>query len=381
MKKICFITTVPTTIESFVLKTAIYIHRHTDWEIHFICSEDEAFRYNLPEYLHYHSVHMERGISVTGVKAMFRMFRIFKQEHFDLVQYSTPNASLYASVAAKLAGIPVRLYCQWGMAYVGFSGLKRGIFKTIEKIVCWLSTWIEPDSNSNLKFAHEEKLYPMSKGSVIWHGSACGVDLRKFDYTHRNEYRENIRKQYGIPENAFVFGFVGRITRDKGVNELFETVKRLLDKNEKIYLMMVGRDESDETVNQGLYEWSKNNNNVIYTGYSDIVEQMLSAMDCYVLPSYREGFGMGVVEAEAMGVPVIVTDIPGPIDGMQKDVTGIVVPPKDVDALCTAMENLLNSPEQCKKYGENGVLFAAQNFEQKELFKRILEDRKQLLQL
>ena len=185
MKKICFISTIPSTLRTFVLKTAIYLHENTDWDISFICSEDEEFASELPEFIHYFPVPMERGISISGIKSMMQMKKIFVKEKFDLIQYSTPNASLYAALAGKLAGIPVRLYCQWGMVYVGFEGIKRQVFKAIEKIVCKLSTWIEPDSVSNLNFAHEENLYPQTKGSVIWNGSACGINLEKFDISQK----------------------------------------------------------------------------------------------------------------------------------------------------------------------------------------------------
>ena len=182
MKKVCFVTTVPATIDSFILETAKYIHNETDWDISFICDEDVDFSNRLPEYIHYFPVQMKRGISLSGASALCKMVSIFKKEKFDMVQYSTPNASLYAAVAAKIAKIPVRLYCQWGLVYVGFSGIKRKIFKIIEKIVCGLSTWIEPDSFGNLDFAHKEGLYPQNKGSVVWNGCSnifCNRNLAK----------------------------------------------------------------------------------------------------------------------------------------------------------------------------------------------------------
>lgn len=376
MKKICFITTISLTLKAFVLKTAEYLHENTDWDISFICSTDDEFEQMLPEYIHYYPVPMERGISVAGVKAMLEMMKIFKREKFDLIQYSTPNASLYASLAGFLAGIPVRLYCQWGMAFVGFTGLKRKIFKAEEKLVCSLSTWIEPDSYSNLNFAHEQGLYPQSKGSVIWNGSACGVDLEKFDITKKNQYRTTIREKYRIPSDAFVFGFVGRVTRDKGVNELLEAFKEL---NDSCYLIMVGPSEVDETIKQDLYEWSVKSDRVIYTGYTNIVAQYLSAMDCYVLPSYREGFGMGVVEAEAMGLPVIVSDIPGPVDAMEDQRTGIVVPAKDEQALYSAMCWITEHSAIAQQYAKVGVAYVQEKFEQSKLQKYILEDRIRLL--
>lgn len=376
MKKICFVTTISATLSSFVVETAKCIHNNTDWDITFICNYDEKFEKSLPEYIHYISVPMERGISIAGVKAMLEMKKIFQREKFDLIQYSTPNASLYASMAGKLAHVPVRLYCQWGLVFVGFQGLKRKIFQMEEKYVCHLSTHIEPDSNSNLRFAHEIGLYPKSKGSVIWNGSACGVNLTKFDISNKEKYRKDIREQLDIPEDAFVYGFVGRITRDKGINELLEAYKKL---NDDSYLIMVGRSEVDETINQELYTWASKNEKIKFTGYTTVVEQYLSAMDCYILPSYREGFGMGVVEAEAMGVPVIVTDIPGPIDAMIDNETGIVVQKADVESLYNAMISIREDKVRYFAMAEKAHDFAVNNFEQKQLFSYILEDRKKLL--
>lgn len=376
LKKICFISTIPITLNAFVLKAAEYIHENTDWDISFICDYDEKFEKSLPEYIHYIPVPMKRGISIAGVKAMLEMKKIFKREKFDLIQYSTPNASLYASMAGRLAHVPVRLYCQWGMAFVGFQGLKRKIFQMEEKYVCHLSTHIEPDSNSNLRFAHEIGLYPKSKGSVIWNGSACGVNLTKFDISNKEEYRKDIREQLEIPEDAFVYGFVGRITRDKGVNELLEAYKAI---NYDSYLIMVGPSEVDETINQELYTWASKNEKIKFTGYTTVVEQYLSAMDCYILPSYREGFGMGVVEAEAMGVPVIVTDIPGPTDAMIDNETGIVVQKADVESLYNAMISVREDKVRYFAMAEKAHDFVVNNFEQKQLFNYILEDRKKLL--
>lgn len=379
MKKICFISTIPSTLRTFVLKTAIYLHENTDWDISFICSEDEEFASELPEFIHYFPVPMERGISISGIKSMMQMKKIFVKEKFDLIQYSTPNASLYAALAGKLAGIPVRLYCQWGMVYVGFEGIKRQVFKAIEKIVCKLSTWIEPDSVSNLNFAHEENLYPQTKGSVIWNGSACGINLEKFDISQKIKYRKDIREKYNFPEDSFVYGFVGRITKDKGINELLAAFKQIYESNSNVYLMMVGTTEKDDTVDESLFLWSKKCEHVIYTGFTDIVEQYVSAMDTYILPSYREGFGMGVVEAEAMGVPVIVTSIPGPVDAMKENETGIVVKKGSIKELLRAMKKLYEDKHIRKEYSSNAYDFAINNFEQKKLFGKILLDRKRLL--
>ena len=376
MIRICYCTTTPKAIESFILEQAVSLHDKEGWDVSLICSEDEDFAKRLPGFIHYFPVKMRRGVNADGLRAILQMVKIFRRERFDLVQYSTPNASLYASIAAWLARVPVRLYCQWGMAYVGFSGVKRRIFKAMEKLICSLSTWVEPDSKSNLHFAHQEGLYPAEKGSVIWNGSACGIDLNKFDISKKKAYRDRTRESYSIPDDAFVFGFVGRITRDKGINELLAAYRRLHEAHKNTYLMLVGDQAADGGLNNELLDWSAGASGVIYTGYSYAVERLLPAMDCYVLPSYREGFGMGTIEAEAMGVPVIVTNIPGPKDAMLPGKTGLIIEKGDVEALCEAMERML---KEAGRYADNGVPFVRENFEQQRLFAYILQDRERFL--
>lgn len=379
--KICYVTTVPITLSAFVLPVVRHIHEQTDWEICMICDQDPEFAKQLPEGVRYIPVPMKRGISLGGIGAMLKLWKTFRQEKFDLVQYSTPNASLYASLAAWLAGVPVRLYCQWGIAYVGFQGLKRKIFKAVEKLVCSCSTQIEPDSFGNLNFSQAEGLYTKKKSRVIWNGSASGVDLTKFDISGKERWRQEIRSRYGMEEDAFVYGFVGRITRDKGINELFAAYQKLLAEKENTYLMMVGRPENEQLLDQELYRWAQENDRVIFCGQTNQVEKYMSAMDVYILPSYREGFGSAVVEAEAMGVPVIVSNIPGPTDAMRSEKTGIVVEKADVDSLHQAMVRILEDDALCASLGKEAACFAREGFEQQELARRILADRKELMKI
>ncbi len=379
MKKLCFVTTVSATIRAFVLPVICYFKEHTDWEITVICHEDPSLQEQLPDGVRYIPISMERGVNIGGIKAMLKMIKVFRREKFDLVQYSTPNASFYASIAAWFARIPVRLYCQWGMAYVGFTGIKRRFFKTLEKMICRLSTWIEPDSFGNLKFSHEEGLYPEEKGAVIWSGSASGVNLQKFDITHKNAWRNTIRQKYGISENDFVYGFIGRITGDKGINELLAAAQRLLQERKNSWLMLVGDLEKANSVDKGLLNWARNEKRVIFCGYTEVVEQYMSAMDVYVLPSHREGFGSAVVEAEAMGVPVIVTNIPGPTDAMIRNETGIVVEKEDPDSLYEGMRRMQEDETMRLQFAQKAHSFAIEKFEQTKLEEYILEDRKRLM--
>lgn len=379
MKKICFVTTISLTLKSFVVQTAEYLKNNTDWEITMICDDDDEFAQLLPDGIRYIPVSMKRGMSFDGVSVIRKLVKIFKQEKFDLVQYSTPNASLYVSIAAKIAKVPVRLYCQWGLVYVGFDGLKRKIFKQIEKLVCKNSTEVEPDSFGNLRFSHEEGLYPKDKGRVIWNGSASGVNLDKFDILKKTQWNIDIRSKYNIPLDGFVYGFVGRITGDKGINELFSAFKYVYEKNNNTYLLLVGNTEKTDSVNNDLYNWALDCPNVIFVGFTNVVEQYLSSMNVYVLPSYREGFGSSVVEAEAMGVPVIVTDIPGPRDAMVADETGLSIPVKTIEPLINEMNRLYNDRNLCEQLGRNGAEYAKTKFNQLELCSYIKKDREKLL--
>ena len=381
MKKICYVSTTLRTLFAFVVKTAEYLNSTGEFEISFISSPDKELEKNIPDYIHFYPVKMHRGIAFDGLLVISKIKKILKKEQFDLVQYSTPNASLYTSIAAKLAKIPVRLYCQWGIVYVGFAGFKRYIFKFIEKTICRFSTWIEPDSKGNLDFSHQEGLYPENMGSVIWNGSACGISLDKFDISKKEMYRTEIRTKFNISKNDFVFGFVGRVTRDKGINELIEAYKHIYENNKNTFLMIVGRSEMTKDVNVELYQWAVDCPNVIFTGRVPNPEAYLSGMDCYILPSYREGFGMTVIEAEAMGVPVIVTNIPGPIDGMIKNKTGLIVEKKESEGLKEAMNYMISNPNVVSEFGKAAHEYAVTNFEQKQLFDRILEDRRSLLNI
>lgn len=381
MKKLCFVTTVSLTVRAFLLPTLNYLAENTDWELTVICDDDPQLPQVLPHGVRYIPVSMKRGISPAGIGAMLKMRKIFRRERFDLVQYSTPNASLYAALAAKMAGIPARLYCQWGIAYVGFHGLKRKIFKAVEKLVCRCSTQVEPDSFGNLNFSREEGLYAGEKSRVIWNGSASGVDLTKFDISKKAVWRQEIRGRYGIGADAFVYGFVGRINRDKGIDELFAAYERICAGKENTYLMLVGREENTELLDRRLYEWARGSDRVIFCGQTNRVEQYMSAMDVYLLPSYREGFGSAVIEAEAMGVPVIVSNIPGPTDAMLPEVTGIVVKKADVDTLHQAMVRMKDDEAVYRAMAQAASRFASERFEQRQLLRRIMEDRKKLMNM
>ena len=380
MKKICIVTTVSSSIDNWI-RPFLPLYHAEGFEVSIVTNMTAeyktAFEKDFP-YVHAFSVNMPRGADPVGtLRSIPALYRIFRNGKFDLLQYSTPNASFYSAIAGFFARVPVRLYCQWGMVFVSCEGLKRTVFRTIEKITCRLSTNVQPDSFGNLRFCREQGFYDEKKSEVIWNGSAKGVDLEKFDISKKAQWRSEIRSQYGIAADETVLCFVGRLGRDKGCNELFEAFKKITDTREDVKLLFVGPIEKEETIDDIGYFRAEDK--IVKTGRVPDVERYLAASDVFILPSYREGFGMSVVEAEAMGVPVVVTDIPGPTDAMKRDETGIVIPLKDADAIAAAALSLIEDGEKREKFGKAGRAFAETCFDQRIFAEKLIRNRKSLV--
>jgi glycosyltransferase involved in cell wall biosynthesis len=368
------------TVDQFLRFGFEEFHKN-GFDISLICDMDKTYVESLPEYIHPYPVKMSRGIDPKGMfNAINEMTKIFKENRFDIVQYSTPNASFYASIAAKKAKIPVRLYCQWGLVYLGFSGIKRKIFKFIEKTVCKNSTDVQPDSKGNLDLCRGNGFYSKEKSRVVWNGSANGIDLDKFDYSKKELYSQQIHKEYNISEDKIVLGFLGRVGKDKGFEELMASFKMLNKKYDNLCLLYVGPNEKPDTVSHESLEYFEKCPDIIYTGgWVDDTERYFAAMDILIFPSYREGFGSVVIEAESMGVPVVVSDIPGPQNGMLDGVTGYKVPAREVDPIVEKTSILIEDELLREQFGKAGNIFVRENFAANILIKKIIENRNWLL--
>lgn len=369
-KKICYITTIHRTIESFILKSAEYLHENTDWDISVICDYNEEFEKRLPEYIQYYPVKMKRGISIAGIKAMLQMCRIFKAEQFDLIQYSTPNASLYAAIASKLVKVKVRNYHLMGFRYLGNNGISRVFLKWIERMTCTLSTNIECVSKSNLELGIKEKLFKREKATVVWNGSTGGVNLERFDVAQREKWRSELREELGYLKDDFIFGFVGRITKDKGVNEL---LKAFLEGHGDNKLILIGNMEREETLDKDLILQADKSVNVSFHESVMDIERYFAMIDVLVLPSYREGFGNVIIEAAAVGTPAIVSNIPGPIDAIHEGKTGIICEARNVKSLKDAMRKIKKNISQYS--AKNCVDYVKENFDDKVLREKILKQK------
>lgn len=375
-------TTLAGTIRAFLIDLSNYLVEHENYDVTFISDESDLLLPYTNEHIHYIPVHMKRGMSLDGPYVVWQLYKIFKREKFDIVQYSTKNASTYGSIAAWLAGIKCRLYCQWGMMFVALKGFKRRLLKFDEKLVCRLSTVIETESFSIYNEAVKYKVYPAHKSSVIWNGSACGVKLENYNLEMRQQWRKEVREKWNIPEESIVFGWCGRITRDKGHNELFASFRELIKANPTARLLMVGANDNVATIDKELWDWAKQCPAVIFTGRvpNDEVAHMYSAMDVFCSLSYREGFGLVVIEAAAMQLPGIVTDVPGQIDTHENMVTGISVHAKEIESVVKAMQFYINNPEKRVQMGIEARKQCEEKYEQKELLRRLAAHRNQLIE-
>lgn len=376
-KKICFAVTLAGTYKGFLLELSHYLINEHDYDVTVICSATSSMKELTGEHLHYIPLKMKRGLSL-GLRPIWEMYRIFKREKFDIVQYSTRNAGTYASIAAWLAGIKCRLYCQWGMMFIALKGFKRFLLWLDEKIITRLSTVIESESFSMYETAISHGMYKREKASVIWNGSACGVNIAKYEMPKKEEWRDEVRQKYGIAKDACVFGYCGRITRDKGMNELFAAFRELLKKR-SAYLMIIGSYDHPETIDQMLFDWAKSCPQVIFTGRINEVPKYYSALDVFMSLSYREGFGLVVIEAAAMGVPGIVSDALGQRDTIEDQVTGLSVPTKNVDKVVEAMTNCIDNPDKVREMGIAARKNVEEKYDQQELFRRLAEHRNQLI--
>lgn len=343
--KICGIVTKAFAIRAFMLDNLKYVHNN-GFESSFIC-EPENFSKEELGTLRYHPITMRRGYvsPFEIIRVIYQLTKLFKKEQYDIIQYSSSNAGLYAAVAGWLANVPVRIFCMWGLAFTDLKGCNRLFHKYLDKLICIFSTSVQPDSFANLKVAITENLIPAEKGCVIYNGSATGVDLDKFNITQKENWKKEIRSEYKIPLGAKVFGFVGRLVPEKGLNELFDAYKRFNDKN--IYLLIVGPYYNVKALNQGLYKWAQENDHIIFVGPVLSPAKYYAAMDFFILPSYREGFGSVVIEAAGLGVPTICSNIKGPTDYIKDGYNGILCEVKSSESLFNAiMRALALSPQE-----------------------------------
>lgn len=322
------------------------------------------------EGVEYRDIDMHREISpVNDLRSLFRLIRLFRSERPDIVHANTPKGALLGLLAAKLAGVPKRVYNVNGLRFETATGNLRRLLIAMEKIACACATKVVPQSNGVADVIRREHI-TRKPLKVILNGSGNGVDTAYFD-PENAEVRaaaESIRKP-GIN-----FLFIGRLVGDKGVNELVEAFDRLSRENPDAVLHLVGpREEKLDPITEKTAETIASNDRIIEYGRQSDVRPYLAASDVFILPSYREGFPNVVLEAGAMGLPCIVSDVNGATDAIHEGVNGLIIPKRDSDALLDAMRQLADDAALRQSMASVARRLVREHFNRPDVWKATLE--------
>jgi glycosyltransferase involved in cell wall biosynthesis len=292
---------------------------------------------------------MRRQIApLADVVSLVQLWLLLLRLKPDITEFSTPKAGLLGSIAATLCGVPARIYFLRGLKLEGCSGGKRLVLLAAEKLASACSHVVLCNSESLRNEALALGVAPKKKLQLLGSGSSNGVDVERFA-----PGPENLRGYLGVPSFARVVGFVGRLTRDKGVPELIEAFEAILKADSRAHLLLVGWfDASEDALGAGVRARIENHPRIHCTGFVVDTAPYYRAMDVMVLPTWREGFPNVVLEAAATGIPVVTTLSTGSRDAVIPEVTGLLIPPGYPEAISEAVIHLLRDPQRRKTMGK-----------------------------
>ena len=327
------------------------------------------------------AVPMERHISpLKDLKSLINLVRAFRKERPTMVHSMTPKAGLLSMMAAWMTRVPVRVHTFTGLVFPTAKGLTRKILILTDRITCACATHVIPEGEG---VKNDLTNYRITKKplKVLGHGNVRGIDLE-----HYNPELPEVKAEAAKlrKDGVFTFVFVGRLVGDKGINELVGAFERLHKEYPATRLLLVGPEESNlDPLKPETLAKIKENPSIEAVGSQPDVRPWFVAADVLVFPSYREGFPNVVIEAGAMGLPSIVTDINGSREIIIEGRNGIIIPARDEDALYQAMKQMVDNPDQLKSMASEARPLIASRYEQsyvrrclKEYYKEILSDIK-----
>ncbi|MBA5247439.1 glycosyltransferase family 4 protein [Marnyiella aurantia] len=405
MKKLVRITTVPISLNKLLGPQLEFMDNH--FNVIAVSADEEKLREVASKYkVDYHHVEMTREITpLQDLKALWNLYRFLKREKPAIVHTHTPKAGTVGMLAAKLAGVPHRLHTVAGMPLMETSGFKRKVLDFVEKITYAAATKLYPNSKGLCDFIRDNRYTHDEKLKVIANGSSNGIDTTYFSpEAIKEEQSQKNRQRLGLKGTDFVFVFVGRLVGDKGINELVTAFKQLetdareaadngrhkekycdcalcySSNNAKLLLVGPLETELDPLSPETLAE-IEYNPNILTVGYQSDVRQFLAISNALVFPSYREGFPNVVMQAGAMQLPAIVTDINGCNEIIIEGNNGTIIPVKDAVALKTAMYRMLADCKWRINLQFNSREMITSRYEQKVVWKALLQEYKSLIHL
>jgi glycosyltransferase involved in cell wall biosynthesis len=328
------------------------------------------------------SIEMQRNISLSkDAKSLWQLYWLFKKEKPLIVHSITPKAGLLTMVSGYLAGVPIRVHTFTGLIFPSKSGFVKQLLILMDKILCRCATAIYPEGQGVKDDLIHYKITnkPLK---VIANGNVNGIDIQHFnpDLFSKTE-NQLLKASLKISADDFVFIFVGRLVGDKGINELIVAFKKLSSEIKNVKLLLVGSFE--ELFDPLLPETKKEiltNDTIRFVGFQKDVRPYFAISDSLVFPSYREGFPNVVMQAGAMGLPIVATNINGCNEIIIEGENGILFPVKNSNAVYNAMKKILSEDEFRIKLKQNARNMIASRYEQQVVWEGVLEEYKRLEQ-
>jgi len=369
--KMCVLTTTPLVVHFFLKPHLRELARHFDVVLscNFL-SDPYLPQLDLP--VVEVSVSLERRIVPwRDLLALFELFQLFRRERFDIVVTVVPKAGLLGMFVAWTLRVPRRVHIFQGEVWVSRRGPVRWLLKWADGLTARLATHVLAVSSSERNFLEREGVVSLNKAQVLGEGSICGVDTAKFRADP--SARAKVRVKLGIPDDAVICIYLGRLTTDKGILDLAQAFARVAANRSELWLLLVGPDE--ERMNSRLCELvpEQFQSRMVIRGFTEKPEEFLAASDFLCLPSYREGFGMVILEAAAVGIPAIGTRIHGITDAIEEGRTGRLVSVGDVEALTEALTQCCEQPGERRRFGAAAQKRVTSLFEQKIVVDRYVE--------
>lgn len=377
--KLFRITTVPISLKVLLKGQHRYMSKH--FEIVGISSQGKELKdVQADESIRIVPINMSRKITpLRDLRSLLQFYRLCKIEKPQIVHSHTPKAGIVGMLAAKFAGVPIRLHTVAGLPLMESAGVKRKILDLVEKLTYSAATKVYPNSKGLYDFILQNKYTSTNKLLVIANGSSNGINTSYFTSEFITEERKGLlKKDLKINDNDFIFVFVGRLVGDKGINELIEAFSQLTIHNAKLLLVGPLESELDALQIETLKEIEANPK-IISVGFQKDVRPYFAISDCLVFPSYREGFPNVVMQAGAMGLPSIVSNINGCNEIIIEGENGTIIPVKDSEAIRSAMLKMIEDKEFYFKLKENSRSMIRSRYEQSVVWDALLQEYETLL--
>lgn len=345
-KKLIRITTVPISLEKLLENQLTFMSNYFDVTA-ISANKERLTQFGIDNKIKTKHIELTRKITpLQDFKTLWQLYKFLKKEKPEIVHSHTPKAGIIGMLASKLAGVPNRLHTVAGLPLLEATGIKRKVLNFVEKLTYASATKVYPNSNGLKQIIIKANFCKKEKLKIIANGSSNGIDT---NYFNTKLYSENdkiqLRKKLNIKPTDFVFVFVGRLVSDKGINELVAAFTLLNNKQQvTIKLLLVGSFETEfDPLSKETLEEIKRNKNIIMVGYQQDVRPYFAIANALTFPSYREGFPNVVLQAGAMNLPSIVTNINGCNEIIEDRKNGLIIPVKDTNTLLEAMKLVIEN--------------------------------------